>query len=176
MSSRLENNSQEKLTLEELMDRNTEKLEEYRNIPTEVRVYMLPEKQRSIEVDLLTDVVNFQPKIYRKICELATKQQIENISQTMVQKLLDENRSIMSNLISTNASTVAKMENLLQQDGSEREKYILHFSNTLNEEANKLSRTTDMLKRHLLKFLGITVGAATLFSTLVSVLLQLWLR
>ncbi len=130
-------------------------------------------KQRSIEIALLSEVVNFQPKIYRKVCELATKEQIERMSQTMVQNLLNENRSIMSNLISTNATTVAKMENLLQQDGKMRDEYISEFSKTLDKEANKLSQMTDMLKQHLLKFLAITVGAATLFSTLVSVLLQL---
>ena len=53
---------------------------------------------------------------------------------------------------------------------------ISKFSETLDTEATKLSKLTSNLEKHLWKFLGISVGAATLLSTLVSVLLQLWLR
>ena len=176
MSLRSENNLQMDSKLKELMEKNSRNMAEYDNSQFELKVYSIPEKQRSAELKMIQDMIEFQPELYMLIKTLATKTEISNMSKAMLQNLLDENRSIMSNLISTNATTVAKMENLLQQDGKMRDEYILKFSKTLDKEANKLSQTTDMLKQHLLKFLGITVGAATLFSTLVSVLLQLWLR
>ena len=158
------------------MEKNSRNMAEYDNSQVELRVYSIPEKQRSAELKMIQDMVEFQPELYLLIKTLATKTEISKMPQTMVENLLDENRSIMSNLISTNATTVAKMENLLQQDGKMRDEYISKFSGTLDTEATKLSNLTKKLEQHLWKFLGISVGVATLFSTLVSVLLQLWLR
>ena len=83
----------------------------------------------------------------------------------------------MTNYIQNkHTETVQDMENALKQDGKLRENFISEFSLKIRTNLEALEESTDMLKKHLLKFLAITIGAATFFSTLVSVLLQLWLR
>ena len=139
MSLRSANNLHMDCNLEELMEKNSRNMAEYDNSQLELKVYSIPEKQRSAELKMIQDMVEFQPELYMLIKTLATKTEISNMSKAMLQNLLNENRSIMSNLTSTNAVTVAKMENLLQQDGRMRDEYILKFSDTLDTEATKLA-------------------------------------
>ena len=95
-----------------------------------------------------------------------------DLMNQLLQKLAD-----MTNYIQRkNTETLTDVENVLKQDGKLRENFISEFSSEMRTNLEALEEATDMLKTHLLKFLAITIGAATLFSMLVSVLLQLWLR
>ena len=101
MNSRYENNSQKNFSMEELIKRNSSNLEELAQQTYQVEICSIPRKQRSIEIQLMKDMVEFQPKLHELISALATSDMIaENQADLMnqlLQKLADMTNYIQRN-------------------------------------------------------------------------------
>ncbi len=124
----------------------------------------------------MKDMVEFQPKLYELISELATSDMIAENQAGLMKQLLQKLADMTNYIQRKHTETIQDVENALKQDGKLTENFISEFSSEMRTNLEALEEATDMLKTHLLKFLALTIGAATFFSTLVSVLLQLWLR
>ena len=176
MNSRYENNSQKNFSVQELINKNSSNLGKLSQQTYQVEICSIPKEQRSIEIQLMKDMVEFQPKLHELISELATSDIIAENQADLMNQLLQELAKMTNYIQNKHTETVKDVENALKQDGKMRENFISEFSSEMRTNLEALEEATDMLKKHLLKLLAITIGAATFFSTLVSVLLQLWLR
>ena len=93
-----------------LRKKNTRTLSELEQIPYQPQVYAIPIEQRKRESKLLADAVEFQPKLYQLIEQLATAEElsdhcinIQNIEAEYMEKTVRE-------VVTENRKTTAQMQ------------------------------------------------------------------
>ena len=79
MNSQSENSTQQNSAMDMLRKKNTRTLSELEQIPYQPQVYAIPIEQRTRESKLLADAVEFQPKLYQLIEQLATAERANEV-------------------------------------------------------------------------------------------------
>ena len=159
MSLPSENKKQTGLSLSQLVQRNAQSLETREMIPYQHTVYAIPEEWRKKEEQLLADAVQFQPTLYRLITNLATREEF-------TQMQTDQKMQIYQVL----GRHTRDVENQLQQDGKEREKFSTDLSRKLSEGLRDLDNAKENLERTCRKWVLIAAGVSAASSMLACIL------
>ena len=159
MSLPSENKKQTGLSLSQLVQRNAQSLETREMIPYQHTVYAIPEEWRKKEEQLLADAVQFQPMLYRLITNLATREEF-------TQMQTDQKMQIYQVL----GRHTRDVENQLQQDGKEREKFSTDLSRKLSESLQDLDKAKESLERTCRKWVLIAAGVSAASSMLACIL------
>ena len=159
MSLPSENKKQTGLSLSQLVQRNAQSLETREMIPYQHTVYAIPEEWRKKEEQLLADAVQFQPMLYRLITNLATREEF-------TQMQTDQKMQIYQVL----GRHTRDVENQLQQDGKEREKFSTDLSRKLSESLQDLDKAKENLERTCRKWVLIAAGVSAASSMLACIL------
>ena len=159
MSLPSENKKQTGLSLSQLVQRNAQSLETREMIPYQHTVYAIPEEWRKKEEQLLADAVQFQPMLYRLITNLATREEF-------TQMQTDQKMQIYQVL----GRHTRDVENQLQQDGKEREKFSTDLSRKLSEGLRDLDNAKENLERTCRKWVLIAAGVSAASSMLACIL------
>ena len=159
MSLPSENKKQTGLSLSQLVQRNAQSLETRERIPYQHTVYAIPEEWRKKEEQLLADAVQFQPTLYRLITNLATREEF-------TQMQTDQKMQIYQVL----GRHTKDVENQLQQDGKEKEKFSSALSRKLSESLQDLDRAKESLERTCRKWVLIAAGVSAASSMLACIL------
>ena len=169
MNSQSENSTQQNSAMDMLRRRNARTLSELEQIPYQPQVYAIPIEQRKRESKLLADAVEFQPKLYQLIEQLATAEElndhcinIQNIEAEYMEKTVRE-------VVTENCKTAAQMQSLVEQAGKNQEQFILNCSETLSKSTKTLDGTIEKLRRKILKIMIATAVSAVALSLLVCV-------
>ncbi len=172
MNSQYENASlkgqRKNSTIEALMQRNAEAIQELSLIPYETQVYAIPVEQRSEEMNLLAAAVEFQPELYRLIAGLATRRELAEHSRNVAEIMTDHMEEALTLVEGQCRATTASVREIISQDGKARERFISDCTSRLNDSRRQLERTVDKLEVRLRWILIGTGGAAVLLSLLVS--------
>ena len=158
MSLDYEKNSLSATAMEALIQANGQAVETRQRIPYEMVVYAIPEEWREEEMNLLRHAVQFQPTLYKQIDTLATHQDL--------QYLLTDQRTVLQ---AESREMQASMRRILQQDGSEREKFSSELSGMLSASLKAMEATTERLEQKVRKLTRISVAASMVASVLVCV-------
>lgn len=159
MSSQSVNTKSKGLSVNQLIQKNADALETRQLIPYQQTVYAIPEEWRKKEEQLLAEAVQFQPKLYRLIEDLATREEWDN--------LLRQQRSL---LYQQSNALGDRVERILQQDGKTREEFSSELSRQLSNSIWKLENAKKDLEQTCRKWVLITAAVSTVSSTLVCVL------
>ena len=159
MSLPSEHKKQTGLSLSQLVQRNAQSLETREMIPYQHPVYAIPEEWRKKEEQLLADAVQFQPTLYRLITILATREEF-------TQMQTDQKMQIYQVL----GRHTKDVENQLQQDGKEREKFSTDLSRKLSEGLRDLDNAKENLERTCRKWVLIAAGVSAASSMLACIL------
>ena len=159
MSLPSENKKQTGLSLSQLVQRNAQSLETREMIPYQHTVYAIPEEWRQKEEQLLADAVQFQPTLYRLITNLATREEF-------TQMQTDQKMQIYQVL----GRHTKDVENQLQQDGKEREKFSSALSRKLSASLQDLEKAKESLERTCRKWVLIAAGVSAASSMLACIL------
>ena len=162
MNSDYENNSQGTTFLDSLIQANGQAVETRQRIPYEMVVYAIPEEWREEEMNLLRRAVQFQPTLYKQIDTLATRQDWQDLLTDQRTVLQTESREMQSS-----------MRRILQQDGSEREKFSSELSGMLSASLEVMEATTERLEQKIRKLTRISVAVSMVASVLVCVVWHL---
>ena len=162
MSLDYEKNSLSATAMEALIQANGQAVETRQRIPYEMVVYAIPEEWREEEMNLLRQAVQFQPTLYKQIDTLATHQDL--------QYLLTDQRTVLQ---AESREMQASMRRILQQDGSEREKFSSELSGMLSASLKAMEATTERLEQKVRKLTRISVAASMVASVLVCVVWHL---
>ena len=162
MSLDYEKNSLSATAMEALIQANGQAVETRQRIPYEMVVYAIPEEWREEEMNLLRQAVQFQPTLYKQIDTLATRQDL--------QYLLTDQRTVLQ---AESREMQASMRRILQQDGSEREKFSSELSGMLSDSLKAMEATTERLEQKVRKLTRISVAASMVASVLVCVVWHL---
>ena len=154
-----ENKKPTGLSLSQLVQRNAQSLETREMIPYQHTVYAIPEEWRKKEEQLLADAVQFQPMLYRLITNLATREEF-------TQMQTDQKMQIYQVL----GRHTRDVENQLQQDGKEREKFSTDLSRKLSEGLRDLDNAKENLERTCRKWVLIAAGVSAASSMLACIL------
>lgn len=167
MNSQSENSTQQNSAMDMLRKKNTRTLSELEQIPYQPQVYAIPIEQRKRESKLLSNAVEFQPKLYQLIEQLATWEElsdhctkIQNIEAEYMEKTVRE-------VVTENRKTAAQMESLVEQAGKNQEKFISNCSETLSKSTEALDNTIKNLQRKIMKIMIATAVSAVALSLLV---------
>jgi hypothetical protein len=125
-------------------------------------VYAIPEEWREEELNLLRHAVQFQPTLYKQIDTLATRQDWQDLLTDQRTVLQTESREMQT-----------AMRRILQQDGSEREKFSSDLSVMLSDSLKAMEATASRLEQKVRKLTRISVAASTVASVLVCVVWHL---
>ena len=162
MNSDYEKNSLSATAMEALIQANGQAVETRQRIPYEMAVYAIPEEWREEEMNLLRHAVQFQPTLYKQIDTLATRQDWQDLLTDQRTVLQTESREMQSS-----------MRRILQQDGSEREKFSSELSGMLSASLKAMEATTERLEQKVRKLTRISVVASSVASVLVCVVWHL---
>ena len=169
MNSQSENSKQQNSAMDMLRKKNTRTLSELEQIPYQPQVYAIPIEQRKRESKLLADAVEFQPKLYQMIEQLATAEelsdhciQIQNIEAEYMEKTVRE-------VVMENRETTAQMQKLVEQAGKNQEQFISNCSETLSKSTEALNNTIKNLQRKIMKIMIATAVSALVLSLLACV-------
>ena len=169
MNSQSENSKQQNSAMDMLRKKNTRTLSELEQIPYQPQVYAIPIEQRKRESKLLADAVEFQPKLYQLIEQLATWEglsdhctKIQNIEAEYMENTVRE-------VVTANKETTAQMQNLVEQAGKNQEQFILNCSETLSKSTETLNNTIKNLQRKIMKIMIATAVSAVVLSLLACV-------
>ena len=162
MNSDYEKNSLSATAMEALIQANGQAVETRQRIPYEMVVYAIPEEWREEEMNLLRRAVQFQPTLYKQIDTLATRQDWQDLLTDQRTVLQTESREMQSS-----------MRRILQQDGSEREKFSSELSGMLSASLEVMEATTERLEQKIRKLTRISVAASMVASVLVCVVWHL---
>ena len=113
-------------------------------------------------MNLLRQAVQFQPTLYKQIDTLATRQDL--------QYLLTDQRTVLQ---AESREMQASMRRILQQDGSEREKFSSELSGTLSDGLKAMEATTERLEQKVRKLTRISMAVSMVASVLVCVVWHL---
>ena len=166
MNSQSENSKQQNSAMDMLRKKNTRTLSELEQIPYQPQVYAIPIEQRKRESKLRADAVEFQPKLYQLIEQLATWEElsdhctkIQNIEAEYIENTVRE-------VVTANKETTAQMQSLIEQAGKNQERFILNCSETLSKSTETLDSTIEKLHRRILKIMIATAVSAVALSLL----------
>ena len=162
MSLDYEKNSLSATAMEALIQANGQAVETRQRIPYEMVVYAIPEEWREEEMNLLRQAVQFQPTLYKQIDTLATRQDWQDLLTDQRTVLQTESREMQSS-----------MRRILQQDGSEREKFSSELSGMLSASLEVMEATTERLEQKIRKLTRISVAVSMVASVLVCVVWHL---
>ena len=162
MSLDYEKNSLSATAMEALIQANGQTVETRQRIPYEMVVYAIPEEWREEEMNLLRQAVQFQPTLYKQIDTLATRQDL--------QYLLTDQRTVLQ---AESREMQASMRRILQQDGSEREKFSSELSGMLSASLKAMEEATSRLEQKVRKLSRISAAASIVASVLVCVVWHL---
>ena len=167
MNSQSENSTQQNSAMDMLRKKNARTLSELEQIPYQPQVYAIPIEQRKRESKLLSDAVEFQPKLYQMIERLATAEElsdhcisIQNIEAEYMEKTVRE-------VVTENRKTAAQMESLIEQAGKNQEQFISNCSETLSKSTETLDSTIEKVRRKILKIMIAAAVSAVALSLLV---------
>lgn len=167
MNSQSENSKQQNSAMDMLRKKNTRTLSELEQIPYQPQVYAIPIEQRKRESKLLADAVEFQPKLYQLIEQLATWEELSDHC-TKIQNIEAEYmENTVREVVTANKETTAQMQNLVEQAGKNQERFILNCSETLSKSTETLDSTIEKLRRKILKIMIATAVSAVALSLLV---------
>ena len=162
MSLDYEKNSLSATAMEALIQANGQAVETRQRIPYEMVVYAIPEEWREEEMNLLRRAVQFQPTLYKQIDTLATRQDLQHLLTDQRTVLQTESREMQSS-----------MRRILQQDGSEREKFSSELSGMISASLEVMEATTERLEQKIRKLTRISVAVSMVASVLVCVVWHL---
>lgn len=149
--------------LENLIQSNAQAMEEIQKTPYQPIFYAVPKAWLESWMNLLQQAVEFQPTLYQMISLLATRQELEQMHAQEWQILLAEKQEALK-----------KIDRMLQQDGSEREKFFSDTSKMLSENLKAMEDTAQRLERRVLKRVALTsILSAVLSALACGVLLHL---
>ena len=149
--------------LENLIQSNAQAVEEIQETPYQPIVYAVPKAWLESWMKLLEQAAEFQPTLYQKISLLTTRQELEQMHAQQRQILLAEKQD-----------TLKKIDRMLQQDGSEREKFSSDTSKLLSDNLKAMEDTAQRLERRVLKRVALTsILSAVLSALACGVLLHL---
>ena len=167
MNSQSENSKQQNSAMDMLRKKNTRTLSELEQIPYQPQVYAIPIEQRKRESKLLADAVEFQPKLYQLIEQLATWEELSDHC-TKIQNIEAEYmENTVREVVTVNKETTAQMQNLIEQAGKNQERFISNCSETLSKSTETLDSTIEKLRRKILKIMIATAVSAMTLSLLV---------
>ena len=167
MKSQSENSKQQNSAMDMLRKKNTRTLSELEQIPYQPQVYAIPIEQRKRESKLLADAVEFQPKLYQLIEQLATWEELSDHC-TKIQNIEAEYmENTVREVVTANKETTAQMQSLIEQAGKNQEQFILNCSETLSKSTETLDSTIERLHRKILKIMIATAVSAVALSLLV---------
>ena len=167
MNSQSDNGKQQNSAMDMLRKKNTRTLSELEQIPYQPQVYAIPIEQRKRESKLLADAVEFQPKLYQLIEQLATWEELSDHC-TKIQNIEAEYmENTVREVVTVNEETTAQMQNLIEQAGKNQERFISNCSETLSKSTETLDSTIEKLRRKILKIMIATAVSAMTLSLLV---------
>ena len=167
MNSQSDNGKQQNSAMDMLRKKNTRTLAELEQIPYQPQVYAIPIEQRKRESKLLADAVEFQPKLYQLIEQLATWEELSDHC-TKIQNIEAEYmENTVREVVTVNKETTAQMQNLIEQAGKNQERFISNCSETLSKSTETLDSTIEKLRRKILKIMIATAVSAMTLSLLV---------
>ena len=167
MNSQSDNGKQQNSAMDMLRKKNTRTLSELEQIPYQPQVYAIPIEQRKRESKLLADAVEFQPKLYQLIEQLATWEELSDHC-TKIQNIEAEYlENTVREVVTVNKETTAQMQNLIEQAGKNQERFISNCSETLSKSTETLDSTIEKLRRKILKIMIATAVSAMTLSLLV---------
>lgn len=170
MSSDTENRLPSKSLIENLTARNRELTQtiEEAEVP---KMVSMPYKRRQAEIDLIKQAAQFQPELYRQISNLATMEDLKD----HIRKIANTQKEYMVKMTSNCTEECRKMtdqiQQLIEQDGKDREKFTSECSSALKAERDKLSEQMEEFRRRSRRLLIAVFITATALSALVSYLL-----
>lgn len=167
MSSQSENSSQQNTAVETLKKVNTRTVSELEKIPYLPQVYAIPIEQREREHKLLVDAAEFQPKLYRLIERLATREELTDHCTAIQNVEAEYMERTVESVVNANANTVALMQNTVEQAGKNQEQFISNCSETLSKSTETLDSTIEKLRRKILKIMIAAAVSAVALSLLV---------
>lgn len=157
---------QQNSAMDMLRKKNTRTLSELEQIPYQPQVYAIPIEQRKRESKLLADAVEFQPKLYQLIEQLATWEELSDHC-TKIQNIEAEYmENTVREVVTANKETTAQMQSLIEQAGKNQEQFILNCSETLSKRTETLDSTIEKLHRRILKIMIATAVSAVALSLL----------
>lgn len=169
MSSQSGNSSQQNTAVETLKKVNARTVSELEKIPYLPQVYAIPIEQREKEHKLLEDAAEFQPKLYRLIERLVTREELTDHC-TEIQNVEAEymERTVQS-VVNANADTVALMQDMVEQAGKNQEQFISNCSAILSESTKALDCLIEKIQQKIMKIMIATAVSAVVLSVLVCV-------
>ena len=170
MSSDIENKRPSKSLIENLTARNrglTQTIEQ----AEEPKIVTIPYERHQAEIDLIKQAVEFQPELYYRIDLLATKEDLEENIQAVIDSEEKYLKKVTSKFTEQCRESTAKMQELIEQDGKDRERFTSECSSALKAERDKLSEHMEEFRRRSRRLLIAVFITATVLSALVSYLL-----
>ena len=167
MNSQSENSTQQNSAMDMLRKKNTRTLSELEQIPYLPQVYAIPIEQRKRESKLLADAVEFQPKLYQLIEQLATWEELSDHCTKIQNIEKDYMENTVREVVTANKETTDQMQKLVEQAGKSQEKFISNCSKTLSKSTETLDSTIEKLRRKILKIMIATAVSAVALSLLV---------
>ena len=161
MNYESESSSQQPTMLEQLVQQNQDTVNVREYVPYQPIVYAIPAEWREEEVEMLRKAVKFQPELYRLIQLCATRQDIQKMQQ---QHLLTIRKELEAQ---TNS-----VQRMLQQDGSEREKFSSDCSKILSDSRREMKSIVEDLQVNIRKIVMRTAVSSVILSVLACILLQ----
>ena len=161
MNYESESSSQQPTMLEQLVQQNQDTVNVREYVPYQPIVYAIPAEWREEEVEMLRKAVKFQPELYRLIQLCATRQDIQKMQQ---QHLLTIRKELE---VQTNS-----VQRMLQQDGSEREKFSSDCSKILSDSRREMKSIVEDLQVNIRKIVMRTAVSSVILSVLACILLQ----
>lgn len=170
MSSDTENKRPSKSLIESLTARNRE-LTQTIEQAEEPKIVTIPYERRQAEIELIRQAAQFQPELYSKIELLATKENLEDNIQAVVDSEEKHLKKVTAKLLEQCEESTAKMQKLIEQDGKNREKFTSECSSALRAEREKFREQMEDFQRRSRRLLIAVFLTAIALSALVSYLL-----
>ena len=170
MNSDTENRSPRKSLIENLTARNRELTQtiEKTEAPTAVTI---PYERRQAEIDLIKQAAQFQPELYRLISRLSTQENLENHIDRVVRSEEDYLKKMTASFTKECRNMTAQIQQLIEQDGRNRERFTSECSSALKAERDKLSEQMEEFRKRIRRLLIAVFITAAALSALVSYLL-----
>ena len=159
MNSQSANTRSKGLSMSQLIQKNADALETRQQTPYQPIVYALPAEWREKEEQMLADAVQFQPRLYQLIGNLATEEDWKTMLEQQKAVIQREHTSLENRLTQT-----------LQQDGKTREQFSLDWSRQLSDSIRKLEDINEAMHRKYRNWILITGAVSALSSMLAFVL------
>ena len=186
MNSKSENFSQRNYSAEQLLAENMEAVSSLELIPYQPIVYAIPQEQRDLEMQMLKDATQFQPTLYKQINTLATRKQLtdylnqiidieESAVSEATDKLTTENHQTVETLTAENRQTVNQLKTLIEQAGRAQEKFISDSLSLMSDARKQQHFMQEQLRKLAVRFIIAASASAAASSLVVCLLLLHWL-